>query len=86
MGLFSGSTLWKCPEACVAGKKPAVANQEVHAVVDGMDTVSLQPGLVVGSTCVKVDDIGNIPVQIANFRDRDGDIHAPEDDDRKTQW
>ena len=48
-----------------------MVNQEVHAVVDGMDTVSLQPGLVVGRTCVKVDDIGNIPVQIANFGYRD---------------
>ena len=72
----------KCLEACVAGKKPrviqastqpAVFNQDVHAVVECMDTVSLQPGLVVGSTCVNVDDIGNIPVQIANFSD--GDIY-----------
>ena len=32
---------------------------------------SLQPGLAVGRTCVRVDDTGNIPVQIANFSDRD---------------
>ena len=36
-----------------------------------MDTILLQPGLAVGRTCIKVDDIGNIHVQIANFSDRD---------------
>ena len=40
--------------------QPAVINQEVHAMVECMDTVSLQPGLAVGRTCAKVDDTGNI--------------------------
>ena len=58
-----------------ASTQPAVVNQEVHAMVECMDTISLQPGLAVGRTCVKVDDTGNIPVQIANFSDRDIYLH-----------
>ena len=54
-----------------ASTQPAVVNQEIHALVECMDTVLLQPGLAVGRTCVNVDDTGNIPVQIANFSDRD---------------
>ena len=59
-----------------ASTQPSVVNQEVHALVECMDTVLLQPGLAVGRTCVKVDDTGNIPVQIANFSDRDIYISA----------
>ena len=43
-----------------ASTQPAVVNQEVHPMVECMDTVSLQPGLAVGRTCAKVDDTGNI--------------------------
>ena len=54
-----------------ASTQPAVVNQEVHALVECMDTVLLQPGLAVGRTCVKVDHTGNIPVQFDNFSDMD---------------
>ncbi|KAK2188352.1 hypothetical protein NP493_135g04006 [Ridgeia piscesae] len=55
--------------------QPAVVNQEFHALVECIDPTSLQQGLAVGRTCVKVDDTGTIPVQIANFSDRDIYLH-----------
>ena len=51
--------------------QPAVLNQECYALVECKEVQSLQRGLAVGRACVKVDDAGNIPVQIANFSDRD---------------
>ena len=51
--------------------QPAVVNQEFYALVECKEVRSLQRRLVVGRACGKVDDTGNIPVQIANFSDRD---------------
>ena len=51
--------------------QPAVVNQEFYALIECKEVHSLQRGLAVGRACVKFDDTGNIPVQIANFSDRD---------------
>ena len=48
----------------------AVVKQESYALVECKVVRSQQLGLAVGRACVKVDDTGNIPVQISNFSDR----------------